>query len=266
MSWINAPISSEPPKSKGSPVALLHNVLPLHAQNLLALVVYGVLFKFLPRVFYSCGLISIAILVYYRLSPRKLQQNLKAHFNGSVFAKFEKPKGGMVVFRIGAKFHTPLGATDPDARYIGDGFVRMMRDLQTHRDRFGLLGIDALTGIEDANLNSINTIIYFENMDGLHKFAHDPEYGHPAITARFLREYAADPIKGKKVGIYHESFQTSSFETIYKNMPPTGLGTSYEKLDSGEYRSVLAEISKDSRNAATRLAAQLKANQANKAG
>ncbi|KAK9473647.1 uncharacterized protein V1510DRAFT_414583 [Dipodascopsis tothii] len=260
MAWISSPVKINPTYRLSIPLVFLHNAIPLPFQHLFIALFCGGAVKYFPKLYYAWVACSGLYLASFVISSMKLEKNVRDIYYGKSFAKFERPKPDMVVFRIGAALNTPLGALDPDVHYVVLGFLKMIDDLYTNREKFGFISADLMVGAEKANMNPVNIISYFENMEGLLKFAHDPEFGHPAIVKKYVEISTSNPSKGKKVGVFHETYKLDAFETIYKNMPGFGLSKAHEKLEDGTYRNVLSEIDTESRNAAVRLAAQKKLN------
>lgn len=67
-------------------------------------------------------------------------------------------------------------------------------------------------------------IQYWRSTEHLQRFAADPDHTHrPAWTAFFRAAY-----KGEAVGIWHETYVLGGHESVYVNMPVTGLGEAGE--------------------------------------
>ncbi len=119
--------------------------------------------------------------------------------------------GDFVVFIIGMRVNQPLKlrAWLP----VFQAMPRMLRELQTHPD-LGLLG---------SQFYGLTQIQYWRSMEQLHRYAASREQAHlPAWRAFNQGARAA----GGAVGIWHETYQVKAgaYETVYVNMPPTGLG------------------------------------------
>ena len=93
----------------------------------------------------------------------------------------------------------------------------MVRELASEPDS-GLLGYRLLLGpgVREAML-----VQYWRDAEGLRRFARDPDSTHRAAQKRFWRHYAA---AGAAVGVWHELLPASAPESLYGNMPPTGIG------------------------------------------
>jgi hypothetical protein len=97
--------------------------------------------------------------------------------------------------------------------YIGQ--YRMLRELQKDPDS-GLLGFRTVVGKAGGT-----SIQYWTDTERLYRYAADAAKLHrPAMKAFYRREKSAPDA----VGIWHETFEVRSSETIYGDMPPVGLG------------------------------------------
>ncbi|GAA0936549.1 DUF4188 domain-containing protein [Kribbella koreensis] len=123
-------------------------------------------------------------------------------------------EGEIVVFVIGFRVNKLRAFRQwlPVARAM----VPMLRELTADKDS-GLLGFRTFPGLRTTTM-----IQYWESAEKLQAFANDPGRTHrPAWTNFFKYAY-----QGNNVGIYHETYvvPTGHTETIYGNMPITGLG------------------------------------------
>ncbi|MFI5710212.1 DUF4188 domain-containing protein [Kribbella sp. NPDC051620] len=122
--------------------------------------------------------------------------------------------GEIVVFVIGFRVNKLRAFRQwlPVALAMGP----MLRELSADKDS-GLLGFRTFPGLRTTTM-----IQYWESAEKLQAFANDPGRTHrPAWTNFFKYAY-----QGNNVGIYHETYivPAGHTETIYGNMPPTGLG------------------------------------------
>lgn len=120
----------------------------------------------------------------------------------------------LVVFLIGMRVNSlrALRQWIPVARAMGP----MLRELMADPDS-GLLAFRILPGLRQVTL-----IQYWESTEKLQAFANDARRTHrPAWTEFYRRSY-----KDNTVGIWHETYVVPArhSETIYGNMPLTGLG------------------------------------------
>jgi len=81
---------------------------------------------------------------------------------------------GIVVFHLGARFNHPLGALAPGARGLAEQFLACHHDMLKRAKELGCLGGTEYQGDLTASNNTILTIYYFRDLDGLNHFAHDP--------------------------------------------------------------------------------------------
>jgi hypothetical protein len=123
-------------------------------------------------------------------------------------------KQGLVIFLIGMRVNSwwrihrwlPVALAMP----------RMLRELRSRPDS-GFLGATVLPGM---------TIQYWESTEKLLAYAHDRKGEHFPAWSRFQRAVGTDGT----VGVWHETFVVSDhgFESIYVNVPRTGLGKIFE--------------------------------------
>ncbi|PNY83038.1 DUF4188 domain-containing protein [Deinococcus koreensis] len=119
--------------------------------------------------------------------------------------------GTFVVFLIGARINQPwkVRAWLPVVRAM----PRMLRELQA-RPELGLLA---------AQGSGTTQIQYWRSVEHLHAYAQAREHAHLPAWRAFNRNARS---AGSAVGIWHETYvvQPGSYETVYVNMPPFGLG------------------------------------------
>ncbi|KPM34360.1 hypothetical protein AK830_g12215 [Neonectria ditissima] len=124
----------------------------------------------------------------------------------------------IVVFNIGSQFNHPLGLLAPGVKDMGERFDAMLRDLTDRREELGLLGVSAWIGDERRSNNTNGLTCHFRNLDGLHRFAHEP-----------LHRETWDWFNAKKyphIGVFHETYcvPAKSYETVYLNCRPILMG------------------------------------------
>ena len=126
-------------------------------------------------------------------------------------AEFE---GEFVVFRIGMRVHKlwKVSKWPPIFREM----PKMLDELEADPES-GLLAYDTNIGIRNHEF-----VQYWESFDTLQEYAFDSDARHASAmkwTNRLIRESDA-------VGIWHETYlvHEGEYETIYHNMPRTGLG------------------------------------------
>ncbi len=131
---------------------------------------------------------------------------------GRFTADFDKP---VVVFVIGLRINCfrKVGKWLPVARAMGPMIDELVRNPDS-----GFLGVETMI----RNWRTVVMLQYWRDFDGLEAYARDREQRHrPAWTA-FNKAVGSDGT----VGIFHETYAVAagSYETIYGNMPPIGLG------------------------------------------
>lgn len=127
---------------------------------------------------------------------------------GRVTAEVE---GDFVVFVIGMRVNQPwrVGAWLP----VVQAMPRMLRELQTQPE-LGLLG---------GQFYGLTQIQYWRSVEHLHRYATSREQAHLPAWRAFNQNAR---MAGDAVGIWHETYRVAAgaYETVYVNMPPTGLG------------------------------------------
>ncbi|MFE1172704.1 DUF4188 domain-containing protein [Streptomyces sp. NPDC058773] len=122
---------------------------------------------------------------------------------------------GVVVFLIGMRINNWWAVRSwlPMVRAM----PRMLKELAREPAR-GLLGVRAIPG-----LRNFSVLQYWESREKLLAYASDRSGEHRPAWAAFNRRARAG--RGE-VGIWHETFvvPAGSYETIYGDMPPVGLG------------------------------------------
>ncbi len=122
-------------------------------------------------------------------------------------------EGDFVLFLIGMRFNQPWKVHKwlPVVSSMG----RMLRELQSQPD-LGLLHQDIWLS------RTIMQVQYWRSMDHLLAYAKDRDAQHLPAWRAFNKA-----IKGNDaVGIWHETYAVTagSYENIYVNMPPFGMG------------------------------------------
>lgn len=123
----------------------------------------------------------------------------------------------IVVFLIGMRVNKPwkLSRWWP----VFTAMPKMLRYLKEHPEK-GLLGY------QQALLPAPMLVQYWRSFADLERFARDSDDPHLEPWREFNRRVGASG----DVGIWHETFRvkTAAIETIYGNMPPTGLGAAVD--------------------------------------
>lgn len=123
-----------------------------------------------------------------------------------------RPTDGLALFLIGMRFSKPWRVDAWLPAFLA--MPRMLRELSTDPDS-GMLGVRLLRGER-----GVTVVQYWRDTASIYAYANDGDKQHrPAWTA-FYR--AARRVPGA-VGIWHETYAVSAAETLYVDMPPTGL-------------------------------------------
>jgi hypothetical protein len=122
--------------------------------------------------------------------------------------------GDVVVFLIGMRVNKPWKVRQWWPVFVA--MPPMLRELSKDPDS-GLLGFRGFFGLRTATI-----LQYWESAEKLQQFAGDPTRNHRPAWLKYFRDSFADGA----VGIWHETYvvPAGSHETVYGNMPPTGLG------------------------------------------
>jgi hypothetical protein len=118
--------------------------------------------------------------------------------------------------------HHPLGMFGPGFKEVGDRFKLMVQEMSADASKHGFLGASSwINAAERTSSNEVASIMYFENEEYLHAYAHGPMHSQ---TMQWWREAEKDL---KHVGIMHEVFACpkNGWEGVYVNYHPTGQST-----------------------------------------
>lgn len=113
----------------------------------------------------------------------------------------------------------PLGLLGPAYKETGDQFDAMCKQMSSDPTKYGYLGHSTWLNASDNTTSSeFMSIVYFENEDYLHEYAHGPMHSE---TMQWWRKIVKDV---PHIGIMHEVFACpkNSWEGIYINYAPTG--------------------------------------------
>jgi hypothetical protein len=122
--------------------------------------------------------------------------------------------GEFVVMRLGLRINT-LWKPHKWLPIIRANLA-MLAELQANPD-IGMLAYDTKLGIRN-----FENVLYWNSFESLRNWALDPDSTHaPAMRGALERMAASDD-----VGIWHELYivDEGSYETVYYNTPPIGLG------------------------------------------
>ncbi|EON60919.1 hypothetical protein W97_00129 [Coniosporium apollinis CBS 100218] len=141
----------------------------------------------------------------------------------------KKPaRDGVVCFLIGARCNHPLGLLGYGYKDLGKFFEATTEACEAHADEYGLLGLSSwISNGERATGNEIMTVMYFKDVEGLHKFAHGPSH------RKGWEWWNKNLRKLPHLSIWHEVFAAPAghWEGIYANSHPTGLGATATRVE-----------------------------------
>lgn len=122
---------------------------------------------------------------------------------------------------LGLVSHSPLGMLAESFKETGDRFDAMCDELSADATKYGFLGGSAWVSSERTTSNEVAIIMYFENEEYMHAYAHGPMHTDAMAWWHDVSK------KGKtmNVGIMHEVFACprNSWEGVYLNYHPTGM-------------------------------------------
>lgn len=134
-------------------------------------------------------------------------------------------QGTLAVFLIGMRFNRPWR---PDL--WGPAFLampRMLRELSGDPTT-GFLGYRLLLGER-----GVTVVQYWRDVAAVYAYAGDPARSHrPAWQAFNRRARRAGPA----VGIWHETYEVARAESVYVDMPTTGLAAATREVAVGAGR------------------------------
>lgn len=120
---------------------------------------------------------------------------------------------------LGVVSHSPLGMFAPGFKGVGDRFEAMTRDISLDASRHGFLGSSSwINAGERTTSNEAAIMLYFENEEYLHAYAHGPMHNK---AMQWWRETEKEH---PSVGISHEMFAAPKhgWEAVYLNYHPSG--------------------------------------------
>ncbi len=138
-------------------------------------------------------------------------------------------EGPFVVFIIGVRINKWLAIRQwlPVLQAMGP----MLKELYENRELGFLDGASFISG------RGVSIVQYWRSYDQLEHYAHSAK--HLSAWQNFNRKSRA----GEAVGIYHETYlvENGAYESIYVNMPATGLGRAGELRPIGAGRETSRE-------------------------
>jgi len=179
-----------------------------------------------PAIFFGAGRLALYLLMYFKIIHDPSLDEVQI---GRFSAQIPDEKGNfsktgsdrqIVVFILGTKCNHILGKSAPGYHKIGDYFMDMAIDLAKNPETSGCLGMTApMLSTVHETMNISTTITYWRDIESLHKWAAGNVHRPAEIWwAREGKDY---------MGIFHETYVVpkGSWETIYHNMEPFGLGS-----------------------------------------
>jgi Domain of unknown function (DUF4188) len=179
--------------------------------------------------------------------PRKKISALSIDADGQFT---EKPATGKIaVLLLGAKSNHPFGIFAPGFKELGGHLNKMLKDLDDNAASKGFLGQTMYTRYDERGGLEITNLMYFKDLAVIHDFAHSP------LHREAWQWWDATLKERDCIGINHEIYEadSGSWESLYANFQPTGLGaTSYfrkgGKFESGvvpdQWVSPLVDVSR----------------------
>jgi heme-degrading monooxygenase HmoA len=127
----------------------------------------------------------------------------------------------MCAILLSAVSHHPLGMLAPNYTAVGKHFEAMTRELSADATAHGFLGASNWLNTSRSTGNELASILYFENDEALHAYAHGKLHTDSMLWWR--EEEKAG--RTKHVGIMHEVFAAPNggWEGVYLNYHPTGM-------------------------------------------
>jgi len=120
---------------------------------------------------------------------------------------------------LSAVSNHPLGMLGPGFKEVGDRFDDMVAEMSRDASKHGFLGASHwINASHRTTSNETANILYFENEEYLHAYAHGP------MHTQAMQWWHETADKHKHVGIMHEVFACPkrSWEGVYLNYHPTG--------------------------------------------
>lgn len=139
-------------------------------------------------------------------------------------------EGDFVVFLIGMRINRPwlLHKWVP----VAAAMPRMIRELKAHPE-MGFLHADMWFS------RTILVLQYWRSIEQLLAYASDKNSEHLPAWKAFNKAVGTDG----SVGIWHETYivKAGSYESVYVNMPPFGLGVAGELVEASQGRRTASE-------------------------
>ena len=140
-------------------------------------------------------------------------------------------EGDFVVFLIGMRINRPLRASKWLPVFLA--MPKMVRELE-QRPESGFLAAKLYLG----SLRQPMVVQYWRSFEQLESYARNRENAHWPAWVAFNRNVGSNG----DVGIWHESYlvPADSYECVYNNMPPTGLGAATRLIPAAGRKATAA--------------------------
>lgn len=132
------------------------------------------------------------------------------------------PADSTALFLIGMRFNKPLRIDAWLPAFLA--MPRMLRELATDPSS-GFLGARLLRGER-----GVTVVQYWRDTESLYAYANAGEREHRPAWTRFYR--TARRVPGA-VGIWHETYEVARAESVYADMPTTGLAKALGEMPVG---------------------------------
>jgi len=157
-----------------------------------------------------------------------IQKKISTAFPDELGHYGNKPANNdIVVFLIGTRVNHAMGLAAPGVLEMGGYMTQMCKDLNTHAEEFGFLGMTSWLNSTDRATNSeILEVCYFRSVEGLQKFAHS-DY-HRKAWDWWNKTIKQHP----HLAIFHETYHVPKghWESIYVNSHVSGLNATSHKF------------------------------------
>lgn len=123
------------------------------------------------------------------------------------------PIDDLVLFQIGMRINKPWRIDAWLPTFLA--MPAMLTELSRDREH-GILGHRLLRGER-----GVTVVAWFRTVEDVYRYAGAEDRSHRPAWLEFLRRARKAP---GAVGIWHETYEVSRVESMYGDMPPTGLG------------------------------------------
>lgn len=210
------------------------------AQGLICLLPYRNIALISPVILFLTLKLLRTALITAGLLPNP---NMAGTIPGKTAIMYPSPKGTydepasqpVCAIVLAVRSNHPLGMFGPGYKEVGDYFRSMIKLLDANATKHGYLGSSAwLSASDRTSASEFMSIVYFENEDFLHNFAHGE------LHTKAVKWWDATEKEHGHVSIMHEVFAAPrrGWEGIYANYHPTGMGKTSKEVVGEDGRSV----------------------------